>query len=452
MAKTIADLKQERASLVTEMRSLYSAAEAEGRSALNEAESTKFTDLDTRAKAAGAEIERRDRMAHYDGLAAGNGRKSDPLPHDTEKRHSYSVLKAMRQSLEAREGKGHLDGLELEVHQELEKRRNTDSSGSKREVSGVLIPLNVLAKRSLSASGRRRRMEARTLDTTAGVGSIPTILSGSMIDLLRKRTVVLKAGATLLTGMQGLFAIPRQNAAATASWVAEGAAPGSQTNGTIDQVAFSPKTLSAWTEYTRRFMLQTSIDAEQFARNDLNAVIARGIDLGALNGTGASNDPTGLLQMSSIPKVIMGTNGLAPTWAKIVEHESAVAIANADAGKLGYVTSAKVRGKLKTTVKDSNTAAIYLMPENGQINSYPTFISNQVPDNLTKGTSTGVCSAMIFGNWEDLVIATWSGVDILVDPYSSSTKGSIRITAFQDADVQVRHLESFSVCTDLLAA
>ena len=86
------------------------------------------------------------------------------------------------------------------------------------------------------------------------------------------------------------------------------------------------------------------------------------------------------------------------------------------------------------------------------LNGYRTAVSNQVPSDLDKGTSTGVCSGIIFGNWADLIVGMWGGLDIQVNPYSLDTTGAVRITAFQDVDVAVRHPESFSAMQDALTA
>ena len=67
---------------------------------------------------------------------------------------------------------------------------------------------------------------------------------------------------------------------------------------------------------------------------------------------------------------------------------------------------------------------------------------------MTKGSTSGSCSAMIFGNFNDLLIGQWGGTDVLVDPYQGSNSGTIRVVIFQDVDVAVRHAESFSSTQD----
>ena len=57
-----------------------------------------------------------------------------------------------------------------------------------------------------------------------------------------------------------------------------------------------------------------------------------------------------------------------------------------------------------------------------------------------------------FGNFRDLVIGMWGGLDLMVDPYSGSTSGTVRIVALQDVDVAVRYTESFATMVDALTA
>jgi HK97 family phage major capsid protein len=194
-------------------------------------------------------------------------------------------------------------------------------------------------------------------------------------------------------------------------------------------------------------------DAENFVREDLTAVVARGVDLAAIAGTGLANQPLGIAANPAVPTIPLGTDGGPLTWEAIVALETAVAAANADVGSLAYMTNAKVRGKLKTTPKVAAPAVpLFLWNDNAgaqPLNGYPCHISNQVPGNLSKGATTGTLSAMLFGNWADLVLAFWSGMDVIVDPYTGSSAGTLRIVVLQDVDVNIRHAESFGKILDV---
>lgn len=306
-----------------------------------------------------------------------------------------------------------------------------------RASRGITVPIDVLARDLLVGT------------TTAGGHTVATdLMAGDFITLLRNRSYMMQVG-TVMSGLNGNVAIPRHTTAATAYWVAENGAP-TESQQAFDQVTLSPKTVGAFTDFSRRLTLQSSIDVESFVRNDLATILALEIDRVALHGSGASNQPTGIASTAGIGSVAGGTNGAAPSWANIIALESAVAVANADVGNLAYCTNAKVRGKLKSTEKATSTGMFVYTEGSTPLNGYNAVITNQVSSTLVKGTSGSTCSAIFFGNWRDLLIGMWSGLDLLVDPYTGSTAGTVRVVALQDVDVAVRHPESFAAMLDAL--
>lgn len=319
---------------------------------------------------------------------------------------------------------------------------NAAAERAGKEPEGVMIPSDILrAKRDLTVG-----------TTTAGGHTVATdLLADSFIDSLENAMRVRQAGATMLTGLVGNVAIPRQTSGATAYWVAESGAV-TESQAAFDQVTLSPKTVGAFSDISRKLLLQSSIDIEAFVRNDLALRLALAIDLAAINGSGASNQPTGILNVSGIGDVAGGANGLAPTWAHMVNIKKEVAKDNALMGSLGWMTNSDVVGKLQTTEKASNTAQFILGEDASRLCGYPLYETNQVPNNLDKGSSTGVCSAIIFGNWADLIIGMWGGLDINVDTSTGSTSGTVRVVALQDVDIAVRHAQSFSAMQDALTA
>lgn len=305
-----------------------------------------------------------------------------------------------------------------------------------RAARGIIIPHDVLTRDLVVGT------------PTAGGNLVATnLLSGSFIDVLRDALMLPGMGSTMLTGLVGNIAIPRQTGGATAYWVAESNAP-TESAQAFDQVPMSPKTVGAFTHISRKLLLQSSIDIEGFVRNDIARTLALAIQSVAING-GGSNQPTGILATNGIGSVVGGTDGAAPTWAHIVELESDVAVANAAVGSLAYLTNAKVRGKLKTTSKVSGQNGFVWEGGNTPLNGYAAGVTNAVPSNLTKGNSS-VCSAIIFGNFADLLIGMWGGLDLLVDQYTLGTTGTVRVIAHQDVDVAVRHPESFAAMKDAL--
>lgn len=313
---------------------------------------------------------------------------------------------------------------------------------SGREARGVMLPYDVMRASDL-------------VKGTAGKGGnlvATELLSGSFIDMLRNAMVIHGLGAVNLAGLVGDIAIPKQTGSATAYWVAEDGVP-SQSGQTVGQVTMSPKTLGAFTDISRKLLLQSSIDVEGMVQKDLASVLGLAIQQAALNGTGLSNQPKGILggHVAS-PTVVGGTNGAAPTWEHIVGLETAVSVANADVGTLAYLTNAKVRGKLKTTSKVSGQNGFIWENGDTPLNGYRSAVTNAMPSNLTKGTAAAICSAAIFGNWADLVIGMWGSLDLTVDTVTLGTSGAVRVIALQDVDIAVRNAESFATFADILTA
>jgi len=286
-----------------------------------------------------------------------------------------------------------------------------------------------------------------TVGTAANGGhTVATdLLSGSFIDALRNKLCVSDLGATMMTGLNGNVAIPAMAAGATSYWVAESGAV-TESNATFRQVSMTPKTVGAFSDLSRRLLLQSSLGVENLIRNDLATTLATAIDLAAIHGTGASEQPRGILATTGIGSVVGGTNGAAPTYANIVSLETEVAKDNAASGSLAYLTNSAIRGKLLVTEKASNTAQ-FVWSDNNTMRGYRADVSNQVSSTLTKGNQSA-SSAIIFGNWNDLMIGMWGGLDINVDTSTGSASGTVRVVALQDIDIAVRHAQSFAAMVD----
>ena len=289
---------------------------------------------------------------------------------------------------------------------------------------GLFIPADVM--RSWS------KRDLNTTDDSAMVAE--DYRGGDFIDVLRNASSVMQAGATMLSGLSGDVKIPRKSTASSASWISTEGGAASESEPTFGQVALSPKTLGAYTDVTRLMMMQSSLDIEALVRNDLTTALALAIDNGALQGAGTGGAPTGIKNTSGInaPTAFAGVN---PTWAEVVAMETAVAEDNALMGNLAYILPASMYGALKTTQKDAGSG---LFVANGDgMNGYRAIVSNQV----TAGD-------LFFGNFSDLLIGMYGGLDLTVDPYTSSTSGTVRIVALQTVDVAVRHAVSFAVNND----
>lgn len=352
----------------------------------------------------------------------------------------YSFLRAVRM---AASGKA-LDGIEAEMSQEAE--REFRQAGI--TPSGNLYIPTMLTKRGM----HKRDMTAGT--TTAGGYTIPTEL-GALIPFLDPRLAVINAGATVLTGLTGNIDFPRNDAAATAVWEGENDA-NAETSPTFDRIQMSPNRLGAFTDISKQLMVQSSFDVENFVRERLNNAINVALDSALINGDGSTQLITGILNTNGIGSVACGTDGGPLTWGKIVDLETEVAVDNADFGSLAYLTTPGVRGYLKKTEKASGTAQFVWMDgptpaanaaRVDLLNGYRAFVSTQVPSNLTKGSGTNL-HAVLFGNFNELILGQWAGLDIVIDPYTSAKNALITIVVNSWWDAALRHAASFAAIKD----
>lgn len=298
-----------------------------------------------------------------------------------------------------------------------------------RNAKGILIPDDVL--RAFNAGGAPNTPAgAQTGSNLVGTD----FMAGSFIDLLRPRTTIMRLARTM-GGLVGNVEIPKQTGGATAYWIGEGD-DANETTPTIGQLGLSPKTVAAYTDITRRLLMQSTPDAEAIVRGDLVAAIAQAIDYAGYYGTGTSNQPLGLANYTGINAVDFA--GANPTYAELVQMETEIAADNADVNSMAYVLNARGRGAAKTTPKFSSGASVsdagVIWEPGNTLNGYRAEVTNQVQD-----------GDVFFGNFADLVVGMWGGLDMTVDPYSLSKSGGLRIVVFQDVDFAVRRVESFTL-------
>jgi HK97 family phage major capsid protein len=428
-------LKQKRTPIVEELRTISAAGTAAG--ALTEDQGKRVDELRTQLAAVDREIglaeliETEERRSQGTLLHHGSGDAGfDQLASQV---CALDICRAQMGGTDAACGRAR------EVSAEIERR-------SGRRAEGLFFDMRV-------SGARPERRVFTTTTPSGGPGSalIETEVSPNIIDRLRERIIVRSLGAVVLAGLQGNLSIPRLKASATGYWVAENTAI-TASDPQTDAVGLTPHHVGGLVEVSRNMIMQPSIDVTRLFEDDLAKIIAVALDQAALVG-GGSNQPSGLLASGSgIGSVAMGTNGGDPTWNAVIALIGAVGSANALTGSLAFATNAKAVSKMRRVLRTSaDTASTFIMEGPTQLAGYPLASSQSVPSNLTKGTSTTVCSPLIFGDWSMLVLGFWSELDILVNPYESTAypKGNVQVRAMATADVGIRQPLAFSAIQDL---
>lgn len=385
------------------------------------------------------EAEARDKfsaLAQVDPLAPpkrynNDASKDNPMNRFAEFRMNHIIAHARK-----REGFDSLKGIEGEIHQEMEKEwRAAGSPDSQNPANGIWLPHELPCG----------RLEARSTDITGMAGSLTTQQEVTLIDVLRNTMVARQAGCRLITGLSGTYEIPKKTLANTARWVGESPSL-VLTDMTSGKITFTPHTVTAATRITHRLEEQTSYDVRMEGNRDIAFAIALAGDQAVFHGSGSSSQPAGIHGHSGVRTIALGTNGAAPSWSTMVECKSRRNRANAGFGTPKWVTSSMGLGKLETTAKVSGQTE--MLCEDGRMLNYPVLESNQILDNLDKGSATDTLTMLVFGDFSQVVIATWGAVKLVIDPYTVQPDTILSI--YQTMDVQIINPEALSKVVDLL--
>lgn len=318
------------------------------------------------------------------------------------------------------------------------------------DARGSWIPPDVLGGSRWSARQRVEKMARAAI--TAASGGAPIVgldlRADEFVDVLYNRMILLQMGARVIDGLVGNVSMPKRSAGTTVQWIGEDSAATEDSTTTFAATTRSPKTMSVDIHVTRHMLLQTTPAIEGLLREDVVSSFATALEGIAIKGAG-SNEPDGLADTAGIGLVptTAGAGGAAMDWADVIKLEEEVAIDNADMGTLWYLTNPKVRRHLKEREKGSAGLARFIWDStefDQPLNGYPVGVTNNVPSNFES-----TLSAMFYGNFADLLILTWAGLDLVSDPWTSAAEGNLHVRGFQDVDIHVARPESFAATLDI---
>lgn len=316
---------------------------------------------------------------------------------------------------------------EAECSREIMKRLGRNEANR----NTLFVPLEVQT-RDLA----KRDQRDLTVATGSAGGFLVETANVGFIELLRNRSVIMAMGATRLSGLQGNVAIPKQTTAGTVTWLANEASTITETNQVFAQVSLTPKTVGGYTEISRLLLLQSNPSAEQLVMNDLAVIVALAVDLAGLTGSGASGQPTGIINTAGIG----GVTGTSIAYAGIIEFQTDVAAGNALSANSGYVTTPAVAGLLKQRVKFTSTASPLWDGQllEGLVDGYRAMASNQVPS-----------ANILFGDFGQVIVGEWGVLELEVNPYANFQAGIVGVRAIYTVDIGVRYPSAFSLATSV---
>ena len=240
---------------------------------------------------------------------------------------------------------------------------------------------------------------------------------------LRDALVLSAAGANFMTGLVGNVSIPSYSGS-TVGWAGEvdAAKDGA---GTFGEVELSPKRLTAYVDISKQFLIQDSVSAEALLRKDIVDALSNKLEatiLGAVAGD--ATKPAGLFNGVT-------ADTAAITFADILKMEQTLEEKNVSSN-IKFIASPAAKAVLRTTAVGGTKSDLRMLMEGNEIDGIPTLVTNGM-------TSKG----LILGNFSDLVIGQWGGIDLTVDPYTQAANGKIRLVVNAYFDAKPQRADSF---------
>jgi len=348
----------------------------------------------------------------------------------------YSITRAILSQWNGAKEQGVDSSFEMACHREVSKRIGQDP-----QKGGIFVPYEIMRQPATrGGTGQVPTNGQRDLTVGSGAGGGYLVgtdnLGSEFIDLLRNQMLIRRLGARVLTGLRGNVTIPKRTAGVTSYWVGEATAP-TEGGNTYAQLALSPKNVGANLDYTRNLLLQSNPSVDGLVNGDLATSLALAVDLASFHGSGGSGQPQGVVGSSGVGSVTATTIDMA----KAMEFLTDVAAGNALASNCAFVTTPAVAAICASRVKFASTASpmwVGNILETSDMMGFRGFSSNQI-----------TAGYMLFGDWSQVIIAEWGGLELVVDPYTQSKNGIIQVTAFQTIDVGVRYGGAFTLSTSV---
>lgn len=451
--KRISNLNDQRASKLTELEAQMTAETPDN--AKIEAINTTLNELKGKINNEETLIANYDEQITSLQNNAGTGDQAfhvgnnDDLDGEEKELQKYSFLDVFRA---AKNHRGPLNGMVAEMHQE--GVTEAKAAGAELTGDGIVIPMKALRGKKID----RNMLSGRSIrnDVTAGTAGASTIQTESIdfVSLLRERLVLSRLGARFVSGLTGNIPLTNQASGFTFGWAATENASAGESTSTYSQATLSPKRGTGFQDVSNQWLVQTSPEIEAAFMEDLLNGTRVGIETAAINGAGSSGEPEGILNKTGIGAVYAGGAAASGTNANGAEHVyndwvnlmKEVAVDNADFGSLAFLTNPKVKSQAMLTKIDAGSGVFIwdkLMSMGENIG-----ISNIVPADLSKGSSSDL-SALIYGNFQDLWIGQWGGLEVMVNPYTKAKTAQTEMIIHVYIDVAIRRAASFAAVQDI---
>lgn len=417
--KTVAELKQERASKIEAQRTMLDTLKTENRD-FNETEQTRFDILDTEIGTLDTQIERAQKMENAAKRAAAL-KIDEPVKGAQQRgaddaKKQFSVARAI---LSAINKQSFTDEERSVINKGAQEMRE---SGIKVMSNAITLPADAMREYSVTGNSGAK-----------GGALVPTQVMP--VDPMLASLKLAELGVDIITGAVGKISFPSSEGLTFGYYGENESVTG--TDSEFDGPEAEPHRLAGVIEISNQLLLQSNADA--YVMKLIYQAIDAATLVGALNGDDVKA-PKGAYSAITTND-LSGTPG-AITHKDLVALKSAIKSANATEKSLGYLFDHEVEGALELTKKDAGSGNFLL--ENDKVIGRRYNASTLVPT-----LDTGASHPVIFGDWSQMKFVQWSGVQIVVDPYTKADAGKTRLIVNTYVDTLIVNEKAFAIKKDV---
>jgi HK97 family phage major capsid protein len=434
--KTSVELRQLQSLKRAEGSELVDKAETEKRE-LSVEETTILRNIQSEVEAFENQIKDAELREKFAKTSVQNKKSNDGLTAEERELGSFSMTKFFN-SINRNEP---ITGFEREVLDEgVTEARSLGASSNGHYIN--LKALNAIQKRAMSAGS-----------SSAGGNFVQTDKMG-FFDVLRANRVLDKVGAEWEMGMVPNVDYTGFSTGWTFADAAENATAADADAVTVNR-SISPKRIAGKILLSNQLMIQDPTMDAKLLQSLQNALYPY-VEGKVLTGNGSSNAMTGITSNATAATLALGTNGGAPSLTYIQNVRKTLLNGNVDASKIFWIINPNTEALLMATPIDTGSGAMlipygsYFNGVNGFINGIPYLVTSNLPNNLTKGTASGTCSAVIAGDFSNLKVCQWGGLDIVIDPYTAAAEGQTRIICNTYWDTTIKRSGTILKTLDLI--
>lgn len=285
-------------------------------------------------------------------------------------------------------------------------------------------------KAGISSQGQIQLPSTRATVTVASEGE--DVVVTDLLDILtplRAKNVMAQAGAKIMGNLVGNVQVPIMTAS-NVTWEGEisDAKDGAPS---FSHITLTPHRLTAYIDISKQMLVQDSLDVENTIRQDLIAAINSKLESTILGDGDGKEGGAVVIAPEGMFNVLTPTT--VSDFAGICDVEADIEDANV-LGECKYVMSNKCKAALRGMIKGTNaTGMVY---ENGSVDGTEAL-----------NTSNVASTNYIYGDWSNLAIGSWGGIDLTVDPYTRAAAGQVRLVVNAFFDAKVLREEAFAAGT-----